>query len=118
MKLFEHLTRRLDYSDCESLIDVASTANEALEQLGIETKDVLDKLVGELGIRDIGNLFSNFEELDDADVFTTALTDVLEHEEKAAKYPWDVADVVVGLMLLHGKAELREQLSELPYRKD
>lgn len=118
MKLFEHLTDNLDYSDCESLIDVASLANEAIELTGIETADVLDKLADELGIKGMGPLFRKFEELEDAEIFTTALSDALEHEEKAAKYPWDVADVVVGIMLLHGKQELREQLSELPYRKD
>ena len=118
MKLLEHLTENLDYSDCESLIDVASVAHEAIELAGIETEDVLDKLSEELGILEMGHLFRKFKELEDEEIFTMALSDALEHEEKAAKYPWDVADVVVGIMLLHGKQELREQLSELPYRKD
>lgn len=118
MKLFEHLNKELDYSDCESLTDVASLAHEAIEDFGIETEDVLDKLSGELGIRDLGNLFGEFEDLDDAEMFTRSLSDVFEFEEMAAKHPWDVADVVVGLLLLHGKAELREQLAELPYRND
>lgn len=117
MKLFDYLNDDLDYSNCKSIIDVASMAHDAFDDLGIETEEVLENLGAELGIKDIGDLFAEFEDLDDAGIFLRALGDVFEYEDKAAKYPWDVADVVVGMLLLYGKPDLREQLSELPYRE-
>ena len=118
MELLNYLNNEIDYSECESLSDAADLAYEAFDHCGMQPERFLDKLLSELGVRDVGILFSDFEELDEAECFKTALGDALQFEEMAGKYPWDVAEVVVGLIMLHAKPSVRERLAELPYRSE
>lgn len=117
MELFSYLTEKIDYSDCESLIEVSSRAYAAFNDLGVNIEDVLDSVLKELNIEEIGCLFDEFEELSYAQHYSTAISDVLEFEEMIGKYAWDVTDVVVGLMMLRATPELRDQLRTLPFRK-
>ena len=116
MKLFSYLTHKIDYSDCESLIEVSSRAYAAFNDLGVSMEDVLDSMLKELNIDDIACLFDEFEELSYAQHYSTAISDVLEFEEMIGKYAWDVTDVVVGLMMLRATSELRDRLRTLPFR--
>jgi hypothetical protein len=117
MELFSYLTHKIDYSDCESLIEVSSRAYAAFNDLGVNIEDVLDSVRKELNIEEIGGLFDEFEELSYAQHYSTAISDVLEFEGMIGKYAWDVTDVVVGLMMLRATPELRDQLRTLPFRK-
>lgn len=117
MELIKHLINEFDYSGCESRIDVASIVSGAFEELGVPTEEVLTEVVCELGIKYAGNLFEDFQDLPDADHYEQALSDALDFEEKMGKYPWDVADVVVAIMMLQAPTELREHLENLPFRK-
>ena len=117
MELIKTLINDFDYSDCETRIEVATMVNEAFEELGIATTDVLTEVVSELGIRCAGNLFEELEELRDADYYEQALSDALVFEENIGKYTWDVADAVVAIMMLNAPPELRAHLEDLPFRK-
>ncbi len=117
MELIKRLINEFDYSDCESRIDVATIVNEALEELGVPTEDVLTEVVSELGLTYAEHLFDDFQELPDAHHYEQALSDALEFEENMGKYPSDVADSVVAIMMLQAPPELREHLENLPFRK-
>jgi hypothetical protein len=116
MELIKLLTNDVNFDDCATQVEVASLVNQAIEDLGIEAEEVLDQLASELDLGDIGELFSDFDDLPDANLYKEALYDALQFEEMQGKYPWDIADVVVGVLMLHASPELQEQLRDLPYR--
>lgn len=117
MELFDHLTTKIDYTNCEFLMDAVNLIYAEVKSLGIEKGDVLHFIRKELGIRYLGSLYKDFDELKNSEIFKEALSNVFKFEEMAGTYHWDVVDVVLGMMLLHGHPKLREKLSTLPYRE-
>lgn len=113
MELFDHFSKNVNYRDCKSLEDASEVALTAIEASGMRPQDVLRRVLGELGGMPVHCLPEQFRSLRDAAFFTVSVNDALEYEFMAYHYPSNVADILVGLLLLHGQLELREHLKEL-----
>lgn len=115
MELFKHLIDSIDYSKCTSLEEVAQAVNEEIERLEVPFGGALSDVLLELGNWNIDRVKESFHHLEDANRLTTAVCDIIEFEEEIApQYPWNVTDVIVGLMLTQANPELREHLRSLP----
>ena len=115
MGLFKHLIDNIDFSSCTSLEVIALVVHEEIERLGVPFESALSDVLLELGNWNIDKVRESFRHLADANRLTTAVCDIVEFEEEIApQYPWDVTDVIVGLMLTQATPELREHLRSLP----
>lgn len=115
MELFKHLVNEIDFSECESIEDVARVVNDEIEDLDIPFGDALDAVLSELGDWSTDKVVHTLGELDDADRLTTAVCDIIEFEEVLeGKYQWDVTDVIVGLMRTQATPEVTDHLNSLP----
>ena len=115
MELFKHLTDSIDYNKRTSLEEVAQAVNEEIERLGVPFEGALADVLLELGNWNIDRVKESFHRLEDANRLTTAVCDIVEFEEEIApQYPWNVTDVIVGLMLTQATPEMREHLRSLP----
>lgn len=115
MKLFDYLTRDIEYSECAFLMDAVCLVYAEIKSLGIAWVNVIDIIREELGLWYSSSFYKGFDELNNSDIFKEALSNVLCFEDLDGTFNWDVAEVVVGLILIHGPDDLRMQLSELPY---
>lgn len=113
MELFNQFSKNVNYRDCKSLEDASEVALAAIEASGIHPEEVLRQVLSELGGMPIHCLPEQFRSLTDAAFFTVSVNDALDYEFMAYQYPSNVADIVVGLLLLYGQIELREHLKEL-----
>lgn len=115
MGLFKHLIDNIDFSSCTSLEVVALVGHEEIEHLGVPFESALVDVRRELGNWSIDKVKESFHHLEDSNRLTTAVRDIVEFEEEIApQYPWNVTDVIVGLMLAQATPELREHLRSLP----
>lgn len=115
MELFKHLVSEVDFSQCESLEDVARAVNDEIEDLDIPFGCALDAVLSDLGDWSIDKVIHTFSELEDADRLATAVCDVIEFEEVLeGKYRWDVTDVIVGLLRAQAPPEVTDHLKSLP----
>lgn len=113
MELFDHFSKNVSYRDCKSLEDASEAALAAMEASGIHPEEVLRQVLSELGGMPIHRLPEQFRSLTDAAFFTVSVNEALDYKFMAYQYPSNVADIMVGLLLLHAQLEQCEHLKEL-----
>lgn len=113
MELFGHFSKNVSYRDCKSLEDASGVALAAMEASGIHPEEVLRQVLSDLGGMPIHRLPEQFRSFTDAAFFTVSVNDALDYDFTAYQYPSNVADILVGLLLLHAQLEQREHLKEL-----
>lgn len=113
MELFDEFSQIVKYRNCKSLEDASEVARAVITQSGMHPKEVLRWVLDELGGTPLYRLPEQFRSLTDAAFFTAAVNETLDCEFMAFRYPSKVADILVGLLLLHAPRELREHLRKL-----
>lgn len=115
MGLFKHLIDNIAFSSCSSLEVVALFVHQEIEQSGVPFESAFVDVRRELGNWSIDKVRESFRHLEDASRLTTAVSDIVEFETKIVpQYPWDVTDVIVGLIMTQATPELCEYLRSLP----
>ena len=100
MELSAIFSKNVNYRDCKSCEDASEVARAAIEASGMHPEEVLRQVLRELGGMPVHRLPEQFRSLTDAAFFTVSVNDSLDHEFIAHQYPSNVADILVGLMLL------------------
>jgi hypothetical protein len=113
MELFDYIAKNVNFGNCETLEEASSRALAALEASGMQAGDVLRQILAELGGKPVDRLLDQFGQLSDGAFFRAAVRDVMVYELIQRSHPTNVADILIGLMLLHARPDLRAPLEQL-----